>query len=79
MKIACDKQGKEKLELVPGNVPKQLIWGSILFNTFVNQGDGKVCTQQVSDHIKLESVVDTAKGHFVIQRDFDRLDKWSDE
>lgn len=64
---------------VPSNVPKQFILDSMLFNSFVNQGGGKESVlSSFSDRIKLERVVGTTKGCIVVQRDFDRLEKWSD-
>lgn len=70
---------KRSWKVVPSNVPRQFILGSILFNTFVNQDDGKESVlSSFSDHLKLERVVGTTKSCIVIQRDFDRLEKWSD-
>lgn len=70
---------KRSWKVVPSNVPKLFILGSILFNTFINQDDRKESVlSSFSDHIKVERVAGTREGSIVIQRGFDRLEKWSD-
>ncbi|KAK4830060.1 hypothetical protein QYF61_008398 [Mycteria americana] len=57
--------------------------GSILrpvpFNFFINDlDDGSECIlRKFADDKKLRGVADTAEGHAAIQRDLDRLEKWS--
>ena len=54
--------------------------GPILFNIFINDLDDEVkCTlNKFADDTKLGGVTDIPKGHATIQRDHNRLEKWSD-
>lgn len=63
----------------PSDAPQGLILGPILFNTFINLDDGTECLiSKFSGYIKLRGVADTTQGCVTIQRDLNRLKKWSD-
>jgi len=53
--------------------------GPMLFNIFVGDIDsGTECTlRNFADHTKLCGAVDTLNGRDVIQRDFDRHERWA--
>ena len=60
-------------------VPHGLVLGQVLFIFFVgDMNSGTKCTlSKFSDNTKLCGVVDKLEGRDVIQRDLDRLDRWT--
>jgi len=63
----------------PDGISQGPIWGPILFNVFISDVDsGIACTISKSeDDTKLSDTVDTPERQDAIQRDVDKLEKWT--
>lgn len=60
-------------------VPQGTVLGLILINIFLNDLDEADCIlRKFADYAKLEGLVDTSEGCATIQRDLNRLEKWTD-
>jgi len=62
------------------STPQRSILGPVLFDIFINQlDDGAECTLcKSANDTKLGGVADMLQSHATIQKDLDRLEKWSD-
>ena len=59
-------------------VPQGLVLGQVLFNILVsNMDSGAECTFSKFVDIKLCGVLDTLEGRDAIQRNLDRLERWT--
>ena len=71
---------KSSWKQVISGVPQGLILGSVLFNIFVNDLDdwSECILSKSTDNTKLGRAGDTPYGCAAIQKDLNRLQKWTD-
>jgi len=67
-----------KWTLVTSGVPQGCILGLVLFNTCINDRDGRIeCTlSKFADDTKLSGAANTPEGQDAIQRDQNKVEKW---
>ena len=78
---SCPKGSMPKWKAEMGGVPQESTPGQNLLNIFLSNTDSGIeCTLSKSaDDTKLSGGVDTAEGWDGVQRDLDKLERWTHE